>query len=76
MVSIAIRHIEQQYFGRKIFVLVNIFILIFYRFTGPTRRFIISNTTFLCGNNFMLPKRSVPFSLGSFAFIALGGNHL
>ena len=76
MRNIAIRYIERRYFLWEIFTFADIFLPNDYRFTGPTRRFIISNTTFLCGYNFMLPKRSVPFSLGSFAFIALGGSHL
>ena len=76
MHDVAIHHIKQRYFRREIFTRLNIFIQIFYRFTGLIRRFIFSKKTFLCGSNFMLSKRSVPFSLGSFAFIALGGNHL
>jgi len=76
MCNIAVHQIERRFFSFKIFIDVIIFIQTFYRFIGQIERFLVSKTDFMRRYNFMLSKRSVPFSLGLFAFIALGGSQL
>ena len=76
MCNIIIHPIERKFFSFKIFTKTMIFIQRFYRFIGQIERFLASKKYFMHGYNFMLSKRKIPFSLGSFALIALGGSQL
>jgi len=76
MCNITVRQIEWRFLSFKIFIDVMIFIQRLYTFIRQKERIFVSKTYFMRRYNSMLPKRRVPFSLGSFAFIALGGNQL